>query len=80
MKQERLIELLAYAKVCFDHCTNPFETTHLVKKDVRNYECRDLSHKIADIIEQELYTLFTGHYDIKAILQQAEKEFAETQT
>jgi hypothetical protein len=80
MKQERLIELLAYAKVCFDHCTNPFETTHLVKKDVRSYECRDLSHEIADIIEKELYIWFTGHYDIKAILQQAEKEFAETQT
>jgi hypothetical protein len=80
MKQKRLIELLAYAKVCFDHCTNPFETTHLVKKDVRSYECRDLSHEIADIIEKELYIWFTGHYDIKSILQQAEKEFAETQT
>jgi hypothetical protein len=80
MEPKRLIELLAYAKVCFDNCTSPFETTHLVKKDVRSYECRDLSREIADIIEKELYTLSTGHYDIKAILQQAEKDFAETQT
>jgi len=79
MKQERLIELLAYSKVCFEHSTNPFETPHLVKKDVRSDECKELSHKIADIIEDYLFE--TGEKtEVKSILQQAEKEFAETQT
>lgn len=78
METKRLIELLAYAKVCFDKCTNPFETAHLVKKNVSADECRDLSVKIADIIEGELDTLM-GHR-LEAVLDQAEKEFAETQS
>lgn len=78
METKRLIELLAYAKVCFDKCTNPFETMHLVKKKVTADECRDLSIRIAAIIEDELDTLM-GHR-LGAILEQAEKEFGETQT
>ena len=83
MKTKRLVELLAYAKVCFDKCTNPFELMHLSKKEVTADECRDLSFYIADIIEQELDILSMG---LKAalntdnILAQAEKDFAETQT
>lgn len=79
MDVKRLVELLAYAKVCFDKCTTPFATMHLVKKSVTADECRDLSVKIAEIIEEELYTIFVGH-GIKAALAQAEREFAETQT
>lgn len=78
-----MIELLAYAKVCFDKCTNPFETMHLIKKNVTADECRDLSFKIADIIEEELHTLsaVSGEkYDIRVMLELADKEFAETQS
>jgi len=81
MEQKRLIELLAYAKVCFEKCTSPFETTHLDKKEVNADECRDLSFKIAELIEDEVNLLLS--YDeekAKAILEQAEKEFEETQT
>lgn len=83
MEKNRLVDLLAYAKVCFDKCTSPFESTHLIKKNVAADECRELSFKIADIIEEGLYelalTFFGEDCDIEAILSQAEKEFDETQ-
>jgi len=87
MEDKRLHELLAYAKVCFDKCTSPFETMHLVKKNVTADECRELSQTIADIIEDELdyKTCVTGLRTAtgplsKELIAQAEKEFAETQT
>jgi len=80
MEKKRLIELLAYAKVCFEKCTSPFEVTHLDKKEVNADECRDLSFKIAELIEDEVNLLSYDEEEAKAILEQAEKEFEETQT
>jgi len=70
MNKERLIELVAYAKVCFEHCTNPFETLHLLKKKVIAGECIDLSHFIAESLDD---------YVTDTAVEQAEKEFQETQ-
>jgi len=78
MEKKRQLELLAYAKVCFDHCTNPFELMHLVKKCVTADECRDLSSAIADCIENYLYEEAWSE-EREAALKQAEKDFAETQ-
>lgn len=84
MNGKRLLELLAYAKVCFDKCTNPFETMHLSKKQVTADECRDLSAEIASIIEDAMSDMFdpwvVGSKEVKSALENAEKEFAETQT
>jgi len=83
---DRKLELLAYAKVCFDHCTDPFATIHLAKKRVTADECRELSHIIADILEDELgfqacaCALRTGKGPLgKELIAQAEKDFEETQ-
>lgn len=80
MNNERLIELLAYAEVCFEKCTNPFDLTHLRKKKVTADECKDLSHEIADIIEDTLRFLTYGNPDsLTNLLEGAEEEFGETQ-
>ena len=87
MEEERLLELLAYAKVCFEKCTSPFETIHLAKKKVTANECVELSRAIADILEDEVEgktcvrALKTGSGQLgKDLIAQAEQEFAETQT
>ena len=78
MNEERKLELLAYAKVCFEKCTNPFAAIHLIKKNVTADECRELSHYIADIIEDHIYLTFSV-LEADKILVKAEKEFMETQ-
>lgn len=82
MKTERLLELLAYAKVCFEKCTNPFETVHLAKLKVTADECRDLSAEIASIIEDAAVDLAVGSKRLNASIafELAEKRFAETQS
>lgn len=75
MDRKRLLELLAYAKVCFEHYTNPFETIHLVKKKVRSDECIDMSHLIGELIEDYYLDCIDG----REAMEKAEKEFAETQ-
>lgn len=82
VKPERLLELLAYAKVCFEKCTNPFETIHLVKMKVTADECRDLSAEIADMIEDKVIELAIASkkYSAGVLLEEAEKRFAETQS
>jgi hypothetical protein len=77
MDHKRKCELLAYAKVCFERCTSPFEHVHLLKKNVTSDECRDLSHMIAETIGDELD--FEGTLESKEYIEQAEKEFEETQ-
>lgn len=80
MKVERLVELMAYAKVCFDHNTSPFETMHLVKKNVTSDECKELSGDVAEAIEAFLVGLSMSlNASLNAIEGQAEKEFMETQ-
>jgi hypothetical protein len=51
---KRMRELLAYACVCFKNMTNPFETMHLQKMNVRLDECGDLSEEIASLIEDQV--------------------------
>jgi len=82
MRTERLIELLAYAKVCFDKCTNPFETVHLAKMNVTSDECRDLSAEIASIIEDMVIDLAINskYLNSSIIFELAEERFAETQS
>ncbi len=71
MTTQREKELLAYAAVCFDNCTNPFELIHLQKQNVSLDECGDLSMNIADIIKYWL--------DDSKLIKLMEKEFEETQ-
>lgn len=78
METKRYLELLAYASICFDRCADPFATRHLVKKNVRADECRDLSATIANIIEQDLDTTFDPE-EVKEAIEKAKREFAETQ-
>lgn len=75
-KHERLVELLAFAKVCFDNCTSPFAHKYLLLKKVDADECGDLSHVIGEAIEDYLWTR-TAWTD-KAI-KKAEKEFEEAE-
>jgi len=77
MEHKRKIELLAYAKVCFERCTSPFAHVHLSKKNVDAGECRDLGHIIADLIDVELVN--EGVLEAKELTEQAEIEFEETQ-
>jgi len=70
MNKQRREELLAYASVCFEHATSPFETMHLVKKGVTSDECMDLTSEIGDILLCEVSS--------ESILK-ATKEFMETQ-
>ena len=79
MNNKRKLELLAYAKVCFEKCTNPFEHTHLLKKKVRADECVDLSHIIAVLIEEAMYLDAERSENVQYLLKLAEKEFMETQ-
>jgi uracil phosphoribosyltransferase len=80
MEPKRLAELLTYAKVCFDSCTSPFELTHLIKKQVKSDECIDLSHQIGEIIAEWLYDqLFIRDAEVDKLIEQAKKEFEETQ-
>jgi hypothetical protein len=80
VKPERLLELLAYAKVCFEKCTNPFETAHLAKMNVTADECRDLSAEIASIIEDAVVDFAVGEcLNASVAFELAEKRFAETQ-
>jgi len=76
MDERRKLELLAYAKVCFEHCTNPFETIHLLKKKVSVNECKDLSQEIANVIEDDLLEYYL---EAEEVMSKAEKEFQETQ-
>ena len=78
MNDQRKIELLTYAQVCFEKCTNPFETMHLIKKAVKASECFELSELIAECIaihieDNASHTVIANEYE-KAV-----KEFAETQ-
>lgn len=80
MDKERELELLAYAKVCFEKCTSPFETIHLVKKKVTVDEWIDLSRKIAECIDGEFEISCGYKIEVyKEAIDKAEKEFAETQ-
>jgi len=76
MKQERLIELLAFAKVCFEHCTSPFAHKYLIFKNVTADECKELSAQIAIAIENDLWS--RNAWTDKA-LKKAEKEFEEAE-
>jgi len=78
VEKKRELELLAYAKVCFDKCTSPFETMHLVKKNVTSNECRELSPKIGEIILDYLDWTFKDK-TIEKAMAQAQKDFEETQ-
>jgi len=78
MEEKRLLELLAYAKVCFEKCTSPFAHIHLSKKKVSADECVDLSNEIADILDTTLSFNY-GVLEAKEALEQAEQEFMETQ-
>jgi len=75
---DREDELLMYASVCFDYCTNPFESMHLIKKDVRAGECIDLSNNLCDIISSYLAAVY-GEESYQRAKKLAEKEFKETQ-
>jgi len=77
--KKRTLELLAYAQICFDKCTSPFALTHLQKNNVSSDECIDLSHKIADLIENEMYSYPDRDNNIHYLLAIAEKKFMETQ-
>lgn len=77
MEHKRLMELLAYAQVCFRHCTSPFASPHLLKKNVLSSECVELSHQIADLFDTAFFN--EGVLETKELLEQAEKEFMETQ-
>lgn len=77
IKRKRNLELLAYAKVCFEKCTSPFAHMHLLKMNVLADECIDLSHKIAGLIGDELD--MEGTKKAEELLEQAEKMFQETQ-
>ena len=71
MNKNRRDELLAYASVCFRNITSPFETSHLVKKNVKLDECGELSEIIADLLEDEVYD--------NELIESQEREFWETQ-
>jgi len=77
MSHKRKLELLAYAKVCFDKCTSPFALVHLQKNNVSSDECIDLSLYIADLLYLELDQ--QGVLEAKELLEEAEKKFMETQ-
>jgi len=77
MNEKRKLELLAYAKVCFDNCTNPFAPTHLLKKDVSSEECGDLSQMIAEILDDYGDVYYSGLW--AEMIEEAEKRFKETQ-
>ena len=88
MRKERMLELLAYASICFAHATSPFETIHLAKKEVTLDECIDLSCMIANILDDNVMDLCgtdpntSFKMDIikfKNLMAQSEKEFLETQ-
>ena len=78
MDEKRKLELLAYAKVCFEKCTSPFASTHLIKKNVTASECRDLSYMIAEIIAEEINWKFNTSKAVTELIE-AEKLFMETQ-
>lgn len=82
--KDRLVELLLYSSTCFGHCTNPFDSTHLSKKDVTAEECVALSNLIGSIIDS--FTLMDllkadpkGVENLVRGLLDAEKQFQETQ-
>jgi len=78
MNNKRHLQLLAYASVCFDRCTNPFETIHLRKNDVTAKECRWLSQQICEIIEEVLEISY-GTEKMEKARDKAQLKFAETQ-
>lgn len=51
---ERMKELLKNAARCFRENYSPFSHSELTKMNVTADECKDLSVKIADIIEKYL--------------------------
>ncbi len=67
---KRMAELLAYASVCFEHCTNPFDRVHLLKMHVTADECGALSEAIAELIADNV-----DH----SLVWAAGKKFSETQ-
>ena len=79
MDHSRECELLAYAKVCFERCTSPFETIHLIKKEVIADECVELSEKIAEILYEYLIEEYYWSMKAEGTLENAEKDFQETQ-
>lgn len=82
METKRLLELLAYAKVCFEKGRSPFDRVHLAKLNVTAEECRNLSAEIADIIGDKVIDLSidSKKYNASVLLEEAEKRFIETQT
>jgi len=84
MEEKRMVELLLYAKVCFERCTNPFAHIHLTKRKVNADECRELSHYIATILEDHAYEVADRsktliYTDIAKALKKAVEDFEETQ-
>lgn len=78
MDEKRKLELLAYAKVCFEHGTTPFAMLHLNKKKVTADECKDLSNLIAEVIDGYSWETWQKEF-YDAANKKAEKEFMETQ-
>ena len=76
MNHERLTELLAFAKVCFDKCTSPFAHKYLIFKNVTADECKELSATLAEAIENQLWS--RDAWSDKA-LKKAEEEFEEAE-
>lgn len=78
MDKKRLLELLSYAEVCFERCTNPFARIHLLKEDISADECRDLSNQIASIINEWINYLYSPE-EQKGAKSKAEEDFLDTQ-
>lgn len=74
---ERQLELLAYAKVCFENRTTPFAPIHISKKKVTVDECNWLSQHIAELLDGIL--IDEGVLKAQEAVEQAEIEFEETQ-
>mgnify|MGYP001145943546 CR=1 FL=1 len=62
MHEQRLVELLANAVVCFERSSNPFSNNELLRLNVTADECIDLSVEIADILQNELYLMIGSKY------------------
>lgn len=56
MTSVRLKFLLKNARDNFAKCSNPFSPRELYRLHVRSWECIDLSHKIAEIIDEYIET------------------------
>ena len=75
--------MLAYASICFEKCTNPFERIHLLKMKVSADECKELSSIISDILKEEIMltyaVTFADFGEGCSLYQKSLKKFMETQ-